>query len=228
MGFGTARRQIARIETAASPKHGPVPAGSAVAPGARGLVSPSPPNPAAKLKSFEETALPHLNAAYNLARWLTRNEHDAQDVVQESYLRAFRFFDSYKGGDGKAWLLAVVRNTYLTWRQRAKRAMETVLPDNPEFREHAEQNAQSAAPSALDRLVAASKIHALKTCIEQLPADYREVLVMRELEEMSYKQISEVANLPVGTVMSRLSRARKRLAECVIGKTAGAISGAGK
>jgi RNA polymerase sigma-70 factor (ECF subfamily) len=125
-------------------------------------------------------------------------------------------------------LQAVVRNTYLSWRQRAKRAMETVLPDYPEYREHAEQSSQTAEPSALDRLVDASKIHVLRTCIEQLPADYREVIVMRELEEMSYKQISEVANLPVGTVMSRLSRARKRLAECVIGRTAGAGSGAAK
>jgi RNA polymerase sigma-70 factor (ECF subfamily) len=180
------------------------------------VVSPSPLHSEARLKAFEETALPHLNAAYNLARWLTRNEHDAQDIVQESYLRAFRFFDGFKGGDGKAWLLTVVRNTFLTWRQRANRTMEIVVQDD------VEHTAQTGEPSALERLVDASKIRALRNCIEQLPVDYREVLVMRELEEMSYKQISEVSSLPIGTVMSRLARARKRLAECMIGKTAGA------
>jgi RNA polymerase sigma-70 factor, ECF subfamily len=163
----------------------------------------------ARLKLFEETTLPHLNAAYNLARWLTRNEHDAQDVVQESYLRAFRYFDSYKGGDGKSWLLAVVRNTHLTWRRQTKPGLEMVLDDE------SERDLPRDESSALNRLVEESRIGALRGCIEQLPVEYRGVLVMRELEEMSYQQISEAANLPIGTVMSRLSRARKRLAECV-------------
>ena len=165
---------------------------------------------------FEQTALPHLNAAYNLARWLTRNEDDAKDIVQESYLRAFRLFESYHGGDGKAWILAVVRNTYLTWRSRTYRSRETTLSLE------VEQSAESNTVSPLDRLVDDVRLGALRNCIEHLPDEYREVLVMRELEEMSYQQIADTMNLPTGTVMSRLSRARKRLAQCVNGRTAGA------
>jgi RNA polymerase sigma-70 factor (ECF subfamily) len=161
-----------------------------------------------KLKLFEESILPHLNAAYNLARWLTRNEHDAQDVVQESYLRAFRFFDGYRGGDGKSWLMAVVRNTCITWLRREKRD----LTSEP-FDETAHSSNRQAA-SQEEKLVDSSRMTALRNCIEKLPPDFREVIVMRELEEMSYRQISEVSSLPVGTVMSRLSRARKRLEEC--------------
>lgn len=165
---------------------------------------------------FEQTALPHLNAAYNLARWLTRNEDDAKDIVQESYLRAFRLYDSYRGGDSKAWLLAVVRNTFLTWRSRTYRSVETSLSDE------VERSAESDAATALDRLVDEVQVEALRNCIEQLPDEFREVLVMRELEEMSYQQIVGTTNLPLGTVMSRLSRARKRLAQCVNGRAAGA------
>jgi RNA polymerase sigma-70 factor (ECF subfamily) len=160
-----------------------------------------------KLKLFEESILPHLNAAYNLARWLTRNEHDAQDVVQEAYLRAFRFFDGYRGGDGKSWLLAVVRNTCLTWRRHGMRDMT-----NEPFDEMAHSFPRESNQE--DKLVDAAKMTVLRNCIEMLPTEFREILVMRELEEMSYRQISEVACLPVGTVMSRLSRARRRLEEC--------------
>jgi len=161
-----------------------------------------------KMKHFEESILPHLDAAYNLARWLTRNEHDAQDVVQESYLRAFRFFDGYRGGDGKSWLLAVVRNTCITWLRREKRD----LTSEP-FDELTHSSNHQAA-SQEEKLVDTSRMTALRNCIEKLPLDFREVIVMRELEEMSYRQISEISSLPVGTVMSRLSRARKRLEEC--------------
>jgi len=160
-----------------------------------------------KLKLFEECVLPHLDAAYNLARWLTRNEHDAQDVVQESYLRAFRFFDSYRGGDGKSWLMAVVRNTCITWRRREKRELSS------EFDEMTHSSGRQT-PNQEEKLVDSSRMSVLRNCIEMLPLEFREVLVMRELEEMSYRQISEAADLPVGTVMSRLSRARKRLGEC--------------
>ena len=164
-----------------------------------------------KLKVFEEVILPHLNAAYNLARWLTRNEQDAQDVVQESYLRAFRFFDGYRGGDGKSWLLAVVRNSSFTWRRHEKRSSNEPFDEMTHSPRNQTQNQE-------ETLVQSSKMSALRTCIEMLPSGFREVLVMRELEEMSYKEISEVACLPVGTVMSRLSRARKRLAECAGGE----------
>jgi RNA polymerase sigma-70 factor (ECF subfamily) len=161
-----------------------------------------------RLKLFEEIILPHLNAAHNLARWLTGDEHDAQDVVQEAYLRAFRFFDGYKGGDGKSWLLAVVRNTCLTWRRGQSRG-KTAEP----FDEMT-HSSNAQAPSQEDNLVDAAKMAILRNCIEKLPLDFREILVMRELEEMSYQQISEIAAVPIGTVMSRLSRARKRLEEC--------------
>ena len=164
-----------------------------------------------KLQLFEETILPHLNAAYNLARWLTRNEHDAQDVVQEAYLRAFRFFDGFRGGDGKAWLLAVVRNTCHTCRRHEKRGL------NDEPFDEASHSSNLQAATTETKLVDAAQMTALRGCIEALPAEFREVLVMRELEEMSYREISEAASLPVGTVMSRLSRARKRLEECVTG-----------
>src|SRR5581483_8401497 len=161
-----------------------------------------------QLDIFEEIVLPHLNAAYNLARWLTRNDQDAQDVVQESYLRALRFFDSYRGGDGKAWLLAVVRNTCRTWQRRQNRETGAVPFD--EFVHSDDRPAHDQEQT----LVESEKAGVLRKCIENLPVDFREVLIMRELEEMSYQEIADVTGLPLGTVMSRLSRARKRLEEC--------------
>jgi RNA polymerase sigma-70 factor, ECF subfamily len=170
-------------------------------------------NPESRLRLFEELILPHLDAAYNLARWLIRNEQDARDMVQEAYLRAFRFFDSYKGGDGKSWLLEVVRNTCFTWIRRNRRNLASVPFDET-------AHGQSVSePNQEDALVAAAKQSILRNCIEALPDAFREVVVMRELEEMSYRQIAEVASLPVGTVMSRLSRARKRLEDCASGQS---------
>jgi RNA polymerase sigma-70 factor (ECF subfamily) len=171
-------------------------------------VNDSISSPESRLRLFEEVILPHLHAAYNLARWLIRNEHDAQDVVQEACLRAFRFFDSYRGGDGKSWLLEVVRNTCFTFQRREKRNVTSV-----EFDE-ADHTPSVNPADAEEALVVASKQTILKDCIEGLPDAFREILVMRELEEMSYRQIADVAGLPPGTVMSRLSRARKRLEEC--------------
>jgi RNA polymerase sigma-70 factor, ECF subfamily len=159
---------------------------------------------------FEELMLPHLGAAYNLARWLMRNGHDAEDVVQDAYLRAFRFFDGYRGGDAKAWLLEIVRNTCFTWLRRETR--EAAVP----FDEATASIALAREPEA--DIESEERRAVLRNCIELLPEAFREVLVMRELEEMSYRQISEVVSLPVGTVMSRLSRARKRLTECVAGR----------
>ena len=161
-----------------------------------------------RLTLFEETILPHLKSAHNLARWLTRNEDDAQDVVQEAYLRAFRFFDGFKGGDGKAWLLAVVRNTCLTWRRRQKNTLAEVAFDET-------AHASDRTVTAEAGLVEAAKMAPLRDCIESLPVEYREIIVMRELEELSYREIAEAAAVPIGTVMSRLARARKRLEECV-------------
>ena len=171
---------------------------------------PALPRPA-RLEWFEEIVVPHLNAAYNLARWLMRNDDDAQDAVQEASLRAYRFFDGYRGGDPKSWLLAIVRNTCMTWRRRTQRGLSTVVFD---------ETIHGAAheSSAEELLVDAGRRSALRDCIEGLPVDYREVLILREFEEMSYKQIAETAGLPIGTVMSRLARARQRLEECVSGR----------
>jgi RNA polymerase sigma-70 factor (ECF subfamily) len=165
-------------------------------------------SPESRLRLFEEVILPHLNSAFNLARWMTRNDQDAQDVVQESYMRAFRFFDSYRGGDGKSWLLEVVRNTCFTFLRREMRKSTVVVFDEAAHTPSVKQ------PDAEEALVEAGKRQLLRRCIEGLPEPFREVLVMRELEEMSYRQIAEVSGVPPGTVMSRLSRARKRLEEC--------------
>jgi RNA polymerase sigma factor (sigma-70 family) len=159
-------------------------------------------------ESFAQIALPHLDVAYNLARWLTRDDHLAQDVVQEAYLRAFRFFSSFRGGDGKAWLLAIVRNTFYSMRRRD--AAQLHEPFDEELHDGAvEGSAQNGDPEALLMRSAGGQI--VREAIEALPAEFREVLVLREIEELSYKDIALVAEVPVGTVMSRLARARKLL-----------------
>jgi RNA polymerase sigma-70 factor, ECF subfamily len=170
-----------------------------------------------RLRAFEDTFLPHMNAAHDLARWLTRGHADAQDVVQESYLRAFRFFDTWNGGDARAWLLTIVRNTSRTWHERGARGGQSVP-----FDEKAHSGEQ-AAPSQEQHLARRDDVRSLRSCIEQLPADFREVLVLRELEEMSYREIAEVAGVAIGTVMSRLSRARRLLAECATEKVGRAV-----
>ena len=161
-----------------------------------------------RLAQFERTVMPHLDAAYNLARWLVRNEHDAEDVVQEAYLRAFRFFDGFEGDDGRAWLLAIVRNTSRTWQQR-RGASESMT----EFNEEKHATAASGGPE--ERLLRQADVDTVRWCIEGLPLEYREVVVLRELEELSYKEIAAAAAVPLGTVMSRLARARARLQECL-------------
>lgn len=167
-------------------------------------------DPARKLALFEQTVIPHLNAAYNLARWLTRNGHDAEDLVQEAYLRAFRSFDAFQGQDGRAWLLAVVRNTCFTWLKK-KGGQPTI-----EFDEqmHSDAGESSDAESILLNQAA---LGSLQDCLEALPLEFRDVIVLRELEELSYKEISGIVRVPIGTVMSRLARARKRLQQCLAG-----------
>jgi RNA polymerase sigma-70 factor, ECF subfamily len=152
-----------------------------------------------------EQLLEHLNAAYNLARWLTRNDTDAEDVVQEAYLRAFKHFRSFHGGDSRPWLLAIVRNTFYTWRQQ-NRLPELQIPFDEEIHS-AEENHPN--PEAL--LLQKANNQLVRQAIEELPAEFREVLVLRELEGLSYKQIADVTENPVGTVMSRLARGRRRL-----------------
>jgi RNA polymerase sigma factor (sigma-70 family) len=158
-----------------------------------------------RLHNFEEAAVPHLAAAYNLARWLTRNDKDAEDVVQDAYLRAFRYFDNFRGGDIRPWLLGIVRNTCHTWirRNRLDRPEITLdmdLYDLPQDN----ANPELALVKEVDHEL-------LRDALEKLPAESRELIVLREFDELSYKQIAEVVKVPIGTVMSRLSRARKRL-----------------
>jgi RNA polymerase sigma factor (sigma-70 family) len=167
-------------------------------------------DPDRKRALFEQTALPHLNAAYNLARWLTRNGDHAEDLVQEAYLRAFRSFETFQGGDGRAWVLTVVRNTCLTWL-RKKGGQPTV-----EFDEQVHGSADES-PNAESVMLNQAALRSLQNCLEELPIEFREVIILRELEELSYKEISDIARVPVGTVMSRLARARKRLQECLTG-----------
>lgn len=161
---------------------------------------------AATRERFEQAVLPHLDAAYSLARWLTRNEQDAQDVTQESFLRAFRFFDGYQGGNMRAWLLTIVRNTCYTWLRRNQPGQSAV-----EFDEeiHSSESPGDADPE-IQALVSADK-ETLRRALEELPDVFREALVLRELEGMSYKEIADVTSVSLGTVMSRLARARTRL-----------------
>jgi RNA polymerase sigma factor (sigma-70 family) len=153
---------------------------------------------------FEEHVLPHLDAAYNLARWLTRNEHDAQDIVQESYMRAYKFFDSFRMGDARPWLLKIVRNTSYTWLQQNRpRDLTANVDDSVDI--------ESKEPSPEAQLLRTDEAGRVRQALEDLPVEFREVMIMRELEELSYKEIAEITAIPVGTVMSRLARGRKRL-----------------
>jgi RNA polymerase sigma-70 factor (ECF subfamily) len=158
---------------------------------------------AAQLPNFEQTILPHLNAAYNLARWITRNSHEAEDLAQESYIKAYRFFSAFRGGDGRGWLLAIVRNTCLTWVHKTKSTACTQLFD--------ERIHSTSSIDAERRLMISAQADLIRARIEELPREYRDALIMRELEEMSYKEIAQATGVPIGTVMSRISRARKQL-----------------
>jgi len=155
--------------------------------------------------SFEQAVLPHLDAAYNLARWLMRNDQDAQDVAQEAYLRAFRFFHGFRGGDARAWLLKIVRNTCYTWLHANR-----PLQDAAEFDENL-FCPDSCAPNPEEAMLQSDSSTLLRKALEKLPLNYREVLILRELEGMSYKEIADITGMPAGTVMSSLSRARGQL-----------------
>jgi RNA polymerase sigma-70 factor (ECF subfamily) len=166
-----------------------------------------------KREQFEASVLPHLGAAYNLARWLTRNDHDAQDVVQESCLRAYKFFGGFRGGDGRFWFLTIVRNTCYTWIQQ-NRPRELV--DSLD----AAANVQSDAPGPEAEFIKNADRNLIMKALEELPLEFREILVLREMEGMSYKEISDISAVPLGTVMSRLARARKRLQQALTPKSA--------
>jgi RNA polymerase sigma-70 factor (ECF subfamily) len=166
---------------------------------------------------FEERVLPHLGAAYNLARWLTRNDQDAEDVVQESYLRAYRFFGGFRGGDGRAWLLTIVRNTCYTWFQQNRSRELTASIDD------AANSIESDAPSPEAELIKSADRKLVTKALEELPLEFREILVLREMEGMSYKEIADITEIPLGTVMSRLARARKRLHQSLAPKAASEV-----
>src|SRR3954466_6453323 len=158
-------------------------------------------------QATRDDVLRHLDAAYNLARWLSRNEHDAQDIVQESMLRAVRFGEQQRGESARAWLLQIVRNTCHTWlaRNRTKGSPLEAMDDAAE--------AVSDGDSPELALQRRQDEGAVRRAIELLPAEFREVIVLREIEGLSYKEVAQVASVPIGTVMSRLSRARERLKE---------------
>ena len=158
-----------------------------------------------RLSEFERKVLPHLDAAYNLARFLMRNEQDAEDVVQEASLRAFRFFESFRGENSRAWFLRIVRNTSFTVLKK-NRPDEMNIAFDEEL--HGGQTPAMDAGAALDR---AQDRQTVRAAIEQLPPEFREAITLRELEGASYKEIAEIAGVPIGTVMSRLARARHQL-----------------
>ena len=153
--------------------------------------------------------VPHLDAAFNLARSLMRNETDAEDLVQEAYLRAISHFPSFRGDDGRAWLLTIVRNCYDRLKQKGSRGQAT---DFDEAVHSASR--QTSNPETL--LILGERAGSLSESLAELPAEYREVMVLRELEQLSYREIANIAGIPLGTVMSRLNRARQRLQESLL------------
>lgn len=162
-----------------------------------------------KNRHFEQIALPHLDAAYNLARWLAGNDHDAADVVQEAYLRAFKYFNSFAGGNARAWLLSIVRNAAYDWRSRSREipvgdavALSDGSPDAFE---------RAGGEDPLSLLMRERERSRINQAIATLPVDSREVIVLREIEGLSYREIAEILSIPMGTVMSRLARARDML-----------------
>jgi len=164
-------------------------------------------------RRFELLALPHLDAAYNLARWLARNPSDAEDVVQDAYLRAFRYFDTFQGGNFRVWLLTIVRNAFVNWVKENRSGRMVFLPDTPVAdtaeTEETMWGSRPRDPEAL--LLESIDSQTLSRLMEQLPAEYREVLLLREVEDLAYKEIATVTGAPIGTVMSRLARARLSL-----------------
>ena len=164
-------------------------------------------SPKEEVMSFEAAMLPHLDAAHNLARWLLRNEQDAQDVVQEAYLRAFRSFSGFHGTNGRAWLLTIVRNTSYTLLKK-NRAVDFTTSFDEEI--HATGH-ESVSPARI--LEHCEDAELIKEAMDELPAEFREILVLRHQEGLSYKEIADIAQIPPGTVMSRLARARDKLKE---------------
>jgi RNA polymerase sigma factor (sigma-70 family) len=163
--------------------------------------------PQQKLRRFEEQISPHLKSAYNLAKWLTRSHADAEDVVQDAFLRAFSAFENYRGDDvqpenAKAWLLTIVRNTSMTWLKRNRNASSAL-----DFEETLDA-ARERSPDPEEILLISCHRDAVRRALEQLPWEFREAIILREMEGLSYREISSTVGVPMGTVMSRLSRGR--------------------
>jgi len=156
------------------------------------------------MAAFNQAVLPHLDAAYNLARWLTRNDQDAEDIAQEACLRAFKYWKSFSGRDCRSWLLKIVRNTFYSWIRQ--RSVQPVLTDDGETDDTADN-----IPDPESALIRNADRDMLRAALEDLAVEFREAIVLRELEGLSYKEIADIAGVPIGTVMSRLARARKRL-----------------
>jgi len=166
---------------------------------------------AGRSRRFQALALPHLDAAYNLARWLSRNPGDAEDIVQEAFLRAFRFFDAFRGDEARPWLLAIVRRVwYDEWRRRA--GAEEVAPFDELRDDTPLEGWETGGVDPETLAIRAEDTRHVQDALRRLPVEYREVLVLRELEELGYREIAAIADLPLGTVMSRLARGRRRLA----------------
>jgi RNA polymerase sigma-70 factor (ECF subfamily) len=159
--------------------------------------------------SFEAMMLPHLDAAHNLAKWLLRNEQDAQDVVQEAFLRAFKSFGGFHGSNGRAWLLTIVRNTSYTLLKK-KGVADLTTPFDEQI--HASDGESVSAATILERSEDAELI---RKAMDLLPAEFREILMLRHQEDLSYNEIGDILKIPIGTVMSRLARARAKLKQCL-------------
>jgi RNA polymerase sigma factor (sigma-70 family) len=166
-----------------------------------------------ELTAFNQAVLPHLDAAYNLARWLTRNDQDAEDVVQEASLRAFKYWKGFSGRDCRSWLLTIVRNTYYSWVRQ--RSVQPVLTPDGEV-----DDVDESVPNPEHMLLQSADREVLKAALEDLPVEFREAIVLREMEGLSYKEIADIEGVPIGTVMSRLARARKRLSIYLTNATA--------
>jgi RNA polymerase sigma factor (sigma-70 family) len=160
--------------------------------------------------AFETVVLPHLDAAYNLARYLTRRSDAAEDIVQDALLRAYKGFETYRGGSARAWLLAIVRNSFLTWNERhGQNSADKSLED--EWSLPHDRREDSETPESI--LIQHETSDVIRALIEGLPQPFREALILRDLEDMSYREIAEITSVPIGTVMSRLARARKLFAD---------------
>jgi len=158
-------------------------------------------------RKFDEIVVPHIAEAYNLARWITRSATDAEDVVQESCFRAFKYIDTYRGGSSRAWLFTIVRNVSYSWLER-NRPLALSQPLDEETEDFSSTESETLLQQAIDVVL-------LKIAVDKLPLQLREVVVLRDMEGLSYKEIAQIEDIPVGTVMSRIARARRRLIQLI-------------